>query len=75
MPNPFFNAMGGGQPNIMQMLQQLRANPAQFLAQSKFKIPQNLINDPNAIVQHLLSSGQVNQQQINAVYQMAQRFK
>lgn len=73
--NPMFNAIGGGQPNIMQMLSQLKQNPMQFLMQRKFNVPQNMANDPNAILNHLLQTGQVNQNQINSAYQMAQRFK
>lgn len=73
--NPMFNAIGGGQPNMMQMLSQLKQNPMQFLMQRKFNVPQNLANDPNAILNHLLQTGQVNQNQINSAYQMAQRFK
>ena len=72
--NPLFNAMGGNQPNMMQMLNQLKANPMQFLAKSKFNIPQNLMNDPNAIINHLVSSGQVSQQAYNRAYNMARQF-
>lgn len=74
MSNPLFSAMGGGQPNIMQMVQQIKANPMQFLMQRKLNVPQDMMNDPNAIVQHLLSSGQVSQEQVNRAYQMAQQF-
>ena len=72
--NPLFNALGGGQPNMMQMLNQLKANPMQFLAKSKFNIPQNMINDPNAIINHLVSSGQVSQEAYNRAYNMARQF-
>lgn len=72
MNNPF-SAMA--QPNVMGMLQQLKSNPMQFLLQRKFNVPQNIANDPNAIMNHLLSTGQINQQQVNQAYQMAQRFK
>lgn len=77
MPNPFFNALcGGKQPNIMQMLNQLKANPMQFLAQSKFNLPQNInANDPQAIINHLVSSGQINQEAYNRAYNMARQFK
>ena len=50
------------QPNMMQMLQQ-----------AGFRIPQNL-NDPNAIIQHLMQSGQLSQDRYNQLYQMAQRM-
>lgn len=71
MSNPFYNA----QPNLMGMVQQLKQNPVQFLMQRRFNIPQNVANDPNAILNHLLSSGQISQQTINSAYQMAQKFR
>lgn len=60
--------------NMMAMLQQLKANPMQFLLQQRMNIPQGM-NDPNAILNHLLQTGQISQQQINNAYQMAQRFR
>lgn len=74
MNNPLMAAMGSGQNNIMQMVQQIKANPVQFFMQRKLNVPQNMMNDPNAIVQHLLTSGQVSQEQVNRAYQMAQQF-
>lgn len=63
-------------PNkMMAMLQQFRANPMQMLLQQKLNVPGNIINDPSAILNHLLSTGQVSQQQVNRAYQMAQRFR
>lgn len=72
MANPLFNALGGGM-NPMAMLNQLKTNPLEFLRQRGFNVPENL-NDPNAIVQHLMNSGQVNQQMYNQARQMAQSF-
>lgn len=74
MSNPIYSAMTG-RPDMFKMLQQLKANPVQFLLQKRFNVPQNMSNDPSAILNHLLSSGQISQQQINNAYQMAQRFK
>lgn len=70
MPNPM-----AGMGNMMNMLQQLKANPIQFLMQRKFNLPQGIGNDPQSILNHLVSSGQVNQNQINVAYQMAQKFR
>ena len=71
MNNPM---MGMG--NVMGMLQQLKANPMQFLMQRRFKLPQGMqANDPQEIINYLVQSGQVSQQQINSAYQMAQRFR
>lgn len=56
--------------NILSMYQQFRANPMQMLAQ-RFNIPQGVnTNDPNAIIQHLLNSGQISQGQLNSMMNM-----
>ena len=56
--------------NILSMYQQFRANPMQML-QSRFNIPQGInTNDPNAIIQHLLNSGQISQQRLNSMMNM-----
>lgn len=60
--------------NPIQMLQQLRQNPVQVLRQAGLNIPDNL-SDPNAIIQHLMNSGQVSQQRYEQARQMAARFK
>ena len=61
--NPFFQAMG--QPNMMQQFQA-------FMNQMKGK-------DPNSMIQELVSSGQVSQQQLDQaqrqVQQMAAMFE
>lgn len=64
MANNLFNTLNNGQPNFMQMLQQLKSNPVQFLAQRKFNLPQNFQGGPQDILQHLVNTGQVSQQQI-----------
>ena len=65
MANNLFNTLNrGGQSNFMQMLQQLKSNPIQFLAQRKFNLPQNFQGGPQDIIQHLVNTGQVSQQQI-----------
>ena len=60
--------------NPMQMIQQLQANPIQFLQRAGFNVPNNL-NDPNAIIQHLMNSGQISQQNYERARQMAAQFK
>lgn len=61
--------------NIMDMLQQFRQNPMQMLLQSRMNVPQNIVNDPHAILNHLLQTGQISQQQVNNAYRMAQQFR
>lgn len=64
-------------PNqMMSMLGQLKANPMQFLMQRRMNLPQGInVNDPQAILNHLVQTGQVSQQQINNAYQMMGQFK
>ena len=68
IPNPMVG-------NPMQMLQQLKSSPVQFLMQRRMRLPQNVnVNDPQAILNHLVQSGQVTQDQINQAYSMMQRM-
>lgn len=60
--------------DVMQMLNQFKANPAQYLMRTRFNIPQNIMNDPQAIVNHLVQSGQVSQEAYNRAYSMAKQF-
>ena len=55
-------------PDFMSMLNQLKQNPAAMLA-SRYNIPQGM-TDPNEILQYLLSTGQVSQDQVNKIMQM-----
>ena len=62
-------------PNL-QMLQQLKANPMQFLLQRRMNLPQNVnVSDPQAILNHLLKTGQISQDQVNNAYQMMGNFR
>lgn len=66
----------------MQMMQQLQQqyqalsnNPMQFFKQMNIDIPQNITNNPDAILQYLLSSGRFTQQQVNSAYQAFYNMK
>ena len=59
---------------MMQMLNQLKSNPAAMLSQ-RFNVPQNMMNDPNAIIQHLMNTGQVTQAQFNNVQEIARSMR
>ena len=45
--------------NMMQALQMLKGNPQEFFRQAGVNVPAELLNDPKAMVQHLINSGQV----------------
>lgn len=68
MNNPFGN-MG----NMMQMLGQLKQNPMALLQRARLNVPANL-SDPQQMIQHLMNSGQITQQQYDQARQMAQMF-
>ena len=62
MDNPFYQAMGGNrQPNMMQQFQK-------FMNQMRGK-------DPNAMIQDLVSSGRVSQQQLDQAQKQAQQMQ
>lgn len=64
MSNPFFKAMGGQQSGPMNMIQQFQ----QFMQQNRGK-------NPNEMLQQLLTSGQVSQDQLNQAQQMKQQIE
>lgn len=67
MANPLFQALGGagspqgGPMNMMQAFQQ-------FMQQNQGK-------NPNEMIQQLLSSGKLNQQQLNQAQQIAKQME
>lgn len=67
MPNPLFNALGGGMPNPMGQFGQMMQQFQQFKA--------NFQGDPKAEVQKLLQSGKMSQNQLNQLQAMAQQFQ
>ncbi|MBR5678026.1 MAG: hypothetical protein IKX20_07795 [Paludibacteraceae bacterium] len=59
--------------NIFQMMSLFQQNPLSLL-QKRFNIP-NGINNPQDILNHLIQSGQVTQDQVNQAQQMGQNFR
>ena len=56
--------------NIINTFQLLKQNPLQVLSK-RFNLPQNIdLNNPNNIIQHLLNTGQVSQDQVNQAMKM-----
>lgn len=49
--------------NLFQAYTQLMQNPSQFL--QKLDIPVEYANDPNAVIQHLMKTGRISQEQYN----------
>ncbi len=67
--------MVGNMQDIMNFYQKFRQNPMQMLNQ-KFNIPQNVnMQDPNSIIQHLLNTNQVSQEQVNNAMRMRNQLR
>jgi len=58
----------------LDQINQIRNDPIGAARQSGFNIPDNLANDPQAMVNHLLQTGQVTNQKMQWIMQMVQRF-
>lgn len=67
MSSPIFQQFQQ-RPNLFTMLSQLKQNPVALLS-AKYNVPQGM-TDPNEILQHLLTTGQVTQDQVNRIMQM-----
>lgn len=73
MPGPF--AAFGNMMNLMSSFNQFRQNPAAALAQMGYNIPQNVQGNPEAMVNYLRNSGQMNDQMYSQFCQMANQFQ
>ena len=60
--------------NPFQMINQIKQNPIGFIMQRGLNVPQNIANDPNKIIQHLMNTGQISQEQYNQVIKQAQKM-
>lgn len=71
--NPLYNAMQNNN-SFLATLKALQQNPVQFLAQRRLNIPQNIQNDPHAIIRHLMNTGQISQDKYNQASRMVSQF-
>lgn len=53
------NAPFGQQMNMQEAMAQLQSNPAQMIRQKGYNVPDEIVNNPQATVMHLIQSGQV----------------
>lgn len=70
MMDPF-----GSLKNMMGQFQGFMRNPVQFFAQNKLNITQEMLNNPNDAIQHLMNSGQLTQQQYNWALNTAKKIQ
>lgn len=67
---PFGNMM-----NLMQMFNDFKNNPFGALMSMGCNVPQRFQNDPEAMVNYLRSTGQMNDQQFNQFSNFARQFQ
>lgn len=71
MPNPLFNALGGGRaPQMPGQMGQFQRMMQQF---QQFKA--NFNGDPKAEVEKMMQSGKLTQQQLNQLQAVAREFQ
>jgi RIO-like serine/threonine protein kinase len=73
MASELYNAMGTS-ANNEQVQQNPREQAMNLLKQRGINVPDNIANNPNAIIQHLIQSGQVPQGRLQMAQQMMQRI-
>ena len=78
MSNPIYAALNGQMPapmaNLQNALAQIKQNPMALLRQAGLNVPEGMTN-PNQIINHLVQSGQINQQRLAQAQQMASAFR
>lgn len=82
MQNFFGGGQGPGLPgplgkisNLFQLFSRFRQNPVGALMGMNINVPQNIQNNPEAIVNYLRNSGQMTEEQFNQMSQMANQFQ
>ena len=58
----------------LEMLQKLQRNPREFIQKAGVNIPEEMINDPKAMVQHLIMTGQVSNPMLQQVMPMIRQM-
>ena len=69
-----FDRVNGTQPSQQEQLRQLQQDPVGMARQAGYNIPQNLAGNPQAMVQHLIQSGQVGGPALQRIMPMMQKL-
>ena len=56
--------------NMQEALQRIQRNPAEFLKNAGVNVPAEIMNDPQAIVMHLINTNQVGGQMLQRIMPM-----
>ena len=69
-----YDRIGNTQNNMQSQLQQLKNDPRQFLQNAGVNVPDQLLGNPQAMVQHLIQTGQVGGPALQRVMPMMQKL-
>ena len=64
--------MNMNMPNMQEALMRLQSDPRSFLQQAGMNVPEELMNNPQAIVKHLINTNQVGGQMLQRIMPMIQ---
>ena len=64
--------MNMNMPNMQEALRRLQSDPRSFLQQAGMNVPEELMNNPQAIVRHLINTNQVGGQMLQRIMPMIQ---
>ena len=64
--------MNMNMPNMQDALRRLQSDPRSFLQQAGMNVPEELMNNPQAIVKHLINTNQVGGQMLQRIMPMIQ---
>lgn len=59
--------------NIQEALNKLQRNPAEFFKQAGVNVPAEIMNNPQAVVMHLINTNQVGGQMLQRIMPMIQQ--
>lgn len=63
------------QLNLGSLYNEFSQDPKKFLMKNNYNIPENVENNPQSIIQYLLSSNQLSQQQLMRVQNTIPQFQ
>ena len=61
-------------PDMQQKLKQLQNNPGEFIRNAGKNVPEEIMNDPKAMVQHLIMTGQVSSPMLQRIMPMIRQL-
>jgi RIO-like serine/threonine protein kinase len=74
MASELYQSLGGQPTQAVPAQQNPREQAMALMKQQGINVPENIANNPNAIIQHLVQSGAVPQQRLNMAQQIMQRM-